>query len=317
MPAGIGPEVVGGLVATLMWSTAFVGPGAVQPASELLLVAGRYGVFGLCGCVVLWRQRAAVRRIPLGRVLFAMHLGLIGYFCFYLAVSRAVVLGGGFLTAIIVGSSPICIAIAGNLLERRARWRVLAPAVALIFAGILLASARTDGGSPATGSGSAATSAVLLALLASGVWSYFVVVNASVQKTWSDLPDPKLWAALVAAGTGLGALALMPAALLTTPAETFSVAVLPRLVFWILWLGYVTSWLGTVIWVRASRRLPATLAGPLLAMDPVFGALLSLIVEGRLPTSGEAAGCLMILAGVAVVLGAEAAGARSAARSTA
>lgn len=308
MRSGMRTDVLAGLVATLLWSTAFIGPGAVQPASELLLVVGRYALFGFCGLAVLWRHRQQVRQMPIGRVMFAMHLGVIGYLCFYLAVSRAVVTGGGFLTAIVVGSSPIGIAIVGNLLERRAQWRLLAPAVVLIFAGILLASLRT--GPDSVGDASSASddrlTAALLALTASGVWTYFVVVNSHVQKTWNDLPDPTVWAALIATGTGLGAMLLMPMAVLTAPAEPFSGPVLLQLALWILWLGYVASWLGTVIWVRASKRLPATLAGPLLAMDPVFGALLSLAVEQRLPTAGEGAGCLLILSGVAVVLVSEA-----------
>jgi drug/metabolite transporter (DMT)-like permease len=295
-------DIVAGLLASLLWATAFIGPSAVQPAGELLLVTGRYILFGLCGLYVLVGGWQEVRKIPLRRMLYAWQLGVIGYLIFYIAVSYAVVMHGGFITAIIVGSSPIGIAVVGNFLERRTKWIVLLPPIALIFAGIFYISA-SQFDNEGTSAGFAGTVlAVVLALIASGVWTYFVVANAHVQRSWTNMPDPKYWAAFVAVGAGSGSLILLPLALWITPAETFSAPVLINLAFWIVWLGYFSSWYGTFIWVRAAARIPATLAGPLLATEPVFGAILSLAWEQRLPTFPETIGSLLIILGVSIIL---------------
>lgn len=290
---------VAAVAATALWSTAYVAPDAVKPAGELLLVCGRYLLFGLCGLLVLAARWKEVRRIPPRRMLFALHLGLVGYLVFYVCVSYAVSMAGGFVVAILVGSSPIFIAVIGNFLEKRAPWRFFVPAVIAIGLGIAVVIGARSGDGTAPG---VPLAAVALALLASGVWTYFVVLNAVAQRSGTDMPSPSLWAALVAVGTGAGAAVLMPAALALAPAETFRPDVLIRLIAWVLWLGVIASWVGSWIWVRTAKRLPAALAGPLLASDPIFGAILSLAHEGRWPTPAEVAGSLLIIAGVATCL---------------
>jgi drug/metabolite transporter (DMT)-like permease len=293
-------NVLAALVASFLWATAYIGPSAVKPANELLLVTGRYTLFGLCGLYVLWRGWPDVRRMSVRRMLFGWHLGVVGYLVFYICVAYAVTLGSGFITAIVVGSSPIAIAIVGNFVEKRVSWRALAPSIILIFAGIFLVSAQDF----ARGEGSAGDSlaAVGLALIASLVWAYFVVVNAQSQRTWADKPDPKYWSALVAVGAGSGSVLILPFAVATTPAGTWQPGPLFTLVMWCVFLGVLGSWYGTFIWVRAARGIPATMAGPLLATEAIFGALLSLGWERRIPTWAETAGCLCILAGVALFM---------------
>lgn len=284
------------VAAIATWSTAYVAPDAVRPAGEMLLVCGRYILFALCGIVGLMRHRSALAAMPLRRVLFVWHLGVVGYFVFYVAVSFAVSAAGGFLVAVLVGSSPIGIAVVGNLLERRLAWQPFAPRIAAIAAGIALCVAGSgaggrDGGTPIAGAA--------LALLASATWTYFAVWNARVQRVWRDMPPPVVSAGLVAVGAGSGSLLLLPVALAATPLGALDGHTAVRLSAWIVWLGIFSSWFGTFAWIRASRSLPATLAGPLLACDPVFGAVLSLAYDHRLPTAWEVAGSALIVAGVA------------------
>lgn len=298
MTGGARGNVVAALVASFLWATAYIGPSAVRPANELLLVTGRYTLFGLCGLYVLWRGWPEARRMSVRRMLFGWHLGVVGYLIFYICVAYAVTLGSGFITAIVVGSSPIAIAIVGNAVEKRVAWRELVPSIVLIFAGISLVSAHDL----ADGAGGDSLAAIGLALIASLVWAYFVVVNAQSQRTWAERPDPKYWSALVALGAGSGSVVILPFAAATTPAETFEPGPLLNLVLWCVFLGVLGSWYGTYIWVRAARGIPATMAGPLLATEAIFGAGLSLAWEQRIPTWAEAGGCLCILAGVALFM---------------
>lgn len=294
-------DIIAALVASFLWSFAYIAPTAVQPAGELLLVAGRYIVFGICGISVLYVDREEMKKVSLRRILFALHLGVIGYLVFYIAVSYAVTFSGGFVTAIIAGSAPIGIAAVGNILERRTPWGVLLSSVTLIFIGIYSISlTQSTGESPHYTALS--MFGISLALLASATWTYFVVLNAHAQRTWVGLPTTRYWTALVAVGAGAGSLLLLPMALISTPAATFSPIIFGNLLLWILGLGFIGSWYGTYIWVRAAQRLPAALAGPLLATEAIFGAILSLIWEHRLPTSFEAFGSFLIILGVVLCL---------------
>ncbi|MEU4805741.1 DMT family transporter [Actinosynnema sp. NPDC023587] len=295
-------DVVAALVASFLWACAYIGPSAVKPAGELLLVAGRYSLFILCGLYVVWVSRREVARMPVRRILFGLHLGVVGYFLFYLCIAYSVNAGSGFITALVVGASPVTIAIFGNVVEKRLRWRQLAAPIVCTLAGVVLLGADElfrGGAEDAVG---ASLLAIGLSLLASVLWAYFVVVNARSQRTWADKPDPRIWSALIGIGAGLGSVVLLPFAVATTPSETFSPQPLVTLIGWCVFLGVVSSWYGTLIWVRAARGIPAPLAGPLLATEAVFGAVLSLFWEHRMPTAGEVGGCLCIIAGVALYM---------------
>jgi drug/metabolite transporter (DMT)-like permease len=296
-------NVLAALTSALMWATAFVAPAAVRPASELLLVTGRYSLFGICGFWVLFRARARVRSMPRRQVLFGVYLGFVGYFVFYICVAYSARLGSGFITAAVVGATPITIAVAGNLAEKRMQWRQLVTPIVLILFGILLLTVSNFVGAYlGGGSTERRVFGVLLAIVAMLSWSYFVVRNAQSQRTWLVKPDPTIWSALVAAGAGSASLVLLPYALVTTPDGTFTGYPLAKIALWCLFLGVIASWWGTCIWVKAAQGIPVPLVGPLLATETIFGAILSLPVEHRMPTWIEVVGALCILTGIAVYL---------------
>lgn len=290
------------LTAALLWAFAFVAPAAVKPASELLLVTGRYSLFGLCGLYVLCRGWSRLKAMPVRRILFGLYIGFVGYFVFYICVSYSATMGSGFITAVVVGSSPITIAVAGNFAEKRMSWRELIAPVILILSGILLLSVSDFiEGDHADGSNDS-TYGVLLAIMAMLTWSYFVVRNAQSQRTWKTKPDPTIWAALVAMGAGGASMVLLPFAIASTPEETFDPYPLFKIIAWCVFLGVIGSWWGTYIWVKAAQGIPVPLVGPLLATETIFGAILSLPVERRLPTWTEVGGALFILAGITVYM---------------
>ncbi|MGY5104931.1 DMT family transporter [Streptomyces sp. 900105245] len=294
-------NVMAALTAALLWATAFVAPAAVKPASELLLVTGRYSLFGLCGLYMLIRSRKQLKLMPLRRILFGLYIGFVGYFVFYICVSYSATAGSGFITAVVVGASPITIAVAGNFAEKRMSWSQLIAPVVLILAGINLLSVTdfVQGRSEDAGN---SILGIALALGAMLTWSYFVVRNAQSQRTWETKPDPTIWAALVAMGAGGASMVLLPYAIASTPEETFSPYPLFKIITWCVFLGVIGSWWGTYIWVKAAQGIPVPLVGPLLATETIFGAILSLPVEQRTPTWTEIAGALCILAGISVYM---------------
>ena len=295
-------NVAAALTAALLWAFAFPAPAAVQPASEMLLVTGRYTLFGLCGLYVLCRGWSKLKQIPGRKIFYGLWIGFVGYFVFYVCVTYSATMGSGFITAIIVGSSPITIAIGGNFAEKRLAWRELVTPVILIFVGLGLLSASDFIQGKHLDGASGSLFGIVLAILAMLTWSYFVVRNAESQRTWETKPDPKIWAALVAMGAGGASMVLLPFAIASTPEETFAPYPLIKIIAWCFFLGVIASWWGTYIWVRAGQGLPVPLVGPLLATETIFGAILSLPIEHRIPAWPEFAGALFIVAGIGVYM---------------
>lgn len=295
-------NVIAALTAALLWAFAFVAPLAVKPASELLLVTGRYSLFGLCGLYALYRGRSQLKLMPIRRILFGLYIGFVGYFVFYICVSYSATMDSGFITAVVVGSSPIAIAVAGNFAEKRMSWRELVTPVLLILVGLTLLSVSDFFRGDSSGVENGSIFAILLALMAMLTWSYFVVRNAQSQRTWETKPDPTIWAGLVAMGAGGASMVLLPFAIASTPDETFEAYPLFKIIAWCVFLGVIASWWGTYIWVKAAEGIPVPLVGPLLATETIFGAILSLPVERRMPTWTEVGGALFVLSGIAVYM---------------
>ncbi|MFD9500171.1 DMT family transporter [Streptomyces sp. NPDC060035] len=294
--------MIAALTAALLWAFAFVAPAAVKPASELLLVTGRYSLFGLCGLYALYRGRSQLRLMPVRRILFGLYIGFVGYFVFYICVSYSATMDSGFITAVVVGSSPITIAVAGNFAEKRMSWSELIAPVILILVGLTLLSVSDFIQGKDSGVANDSIFAILLAIIAMLTWSYFVVRNAQSQRTWETKPDPMIWAGLVAMGAGGASMVLLPFAIASTPDETFQPYPLFKIIAWCVFLGVIASWWGTYIWVKAAEGIPVPLVGPLLATETIFGAILSLPVENRMPTWTEVGGALFVLAGICVYM---------------
>ena len=63
-------------------------------------------------------------------------------------------------------------------------------------------------------------------------------------------------------------------------------------------LGLAASWLGTLLWNKASHLLPAALVGQLIVFETLSALLYAFLWYGRWPTAGEAAGIGLLVVGV-------------------
>ena len=68
-------------------------------------------------------------------------------------------------------------------------------------------------------------------------------------------------------------------------------------------LGLAASWLGTLLWNRASHLLPAALVGQLIVFETLAALLYAFLWYGRWPVMAESAGIVLLIAGVAGWLG--------------
>lgn len=65
-------------------------------------------------------------------------------------------------------------------------------------------------------------------------------------------------------------------------------------------LGICASWLGTLLWNRASQRLPTTLAGQLIVFETLSALLYAFVWRGTMPGLPVLLGVMLLCAGVAL-----------------
>jgi drug/metabolite transporter (DMT)-like permease len=128
------------LAAGMMWGLVFVGPLMLPEYPAALHTFGRYLAFGLIALPLAFVDRAEIKRLTRADWLTALKLAAIGNVLYYLFLSSAIQRAGGALPTMIIGTLPVVIAVAANLLNHqrdgRFSWLQLAPPLALILLGI-------------------------------------------------------------------------------------------------------------------------------------------------------------------------------------
>ncbi|MGW2598209.1 DMT family transporter [Streptomyces klenkii] len=285
------------LMATALWGFTFLGPAAVAPVNVYYLVVGRYAVFGVMSLAVLALHRGRLRRLGARNLLLALHLGVIGYIGFYLLLSLSAKAGGGVLASTLTGLIPLLVTLASNATEKVLPWRRLVLPVAAISGGLLLVNGGASHGR--TADGGDVTTGVVLGVLACVAWSYFVIVNRIALNRARPAADNATWTACIGLGAFGASLFLLPLARTGDGPSPFSdAATLRPFLLWCVALAVLGSWCATWFWNIASKRLPATVMGPVIGMEAVFGAAFNLIWEGRAPTFHELWGGLLVIVGV-------------------
>ncbi|OLP52924.1 hypothetical protein BJF92_17910 [Rhizobium rhizosphaerae] len=290
-----------GLSTCALWGLTFVAPRAVAPFTPLDLAVARYGVFGLASLAFLLRgkTRRALLDIAPSRRLLGLLLGGAGYIGYFLAVARAVNAAGAVLPPLITGLMPVILPwLAHRRSQTLSRRSLLAP-LGLILIGLILVQLGTAAQTgtqmqPMTGAGLA------FSVLALAIWIAYAQLNAMVLQA-GDPPEPLAWTCLQGLGAAIGALVLLPWTSLSG-GHHFSDAEVGSLVLWSLLMGLAGSFLTTVFWSEAARRLPLALAAQLIVAETVFGMAYGLIYEMRRPTWAETAGAACQIFGVCLAI---------------
>lgn len=296
------------LAAGLMWGLVFVGPLLLPDYPAALQTFGRYLAFGLIALPLAYMDRAEIRRLTRADWLTALQLAAVGNVLYYLFLSSAILRSGGALPTMIIGTLPVVIAIAANLLNHqrdgRFRWRQLAPPLALILAGIacvhhdewsaLLQNSEADPTRYFTGAA--------LATCALVCWTWYPLKNADWLRGHPERL-PRVWA------TAQG-LATLPLALLgyasfwlwTAATDSpLPMPLGPRPWFFLglmLTIAVFASWLGTLCWNAASQRLPTALAGQLIVFETLAALTYAFWLRGQWPEPFTLAGIALLVAGV-------------------
>ena len=296
------------LAAGMMWGLVFVGPLLLPEYPAALHSFGRYLAFGLIALPVGWIDRRELARLERSDWVEALKLAAVGNLLYYLCLASAIQRAAGPLPTMIIGTLPVVISICANLLNHRRDgrlpWAKLAPALAVMLAGI------------------ACVNQVELSLLAAGVDADYrryaggavLAVGALVCWTWYPLRNadwlrghagrnPRVWAT----AQGLATLPLAVAAYLLFWAWTaatndpFAMPLGPRpqaFVGLMAAIGLLASWLGTICWNEASQRLPTAMVGQLIVFETIAALVYAYLLRGQWPQALTVLGIVLLLVGV-------------------
>jgi drug/metabolite transporter (DMT)-like permease len=300
------------LAAGLMWGLVFVGPLLLPEYPAALQSVGRYLAFGLIALPLAWFDRDALRRLSRADWWVAIKLAAIGNLLYYLCLASAIQRAGGPLSTMIVGTLPVTIAVSANLStagrDGRLPWMQLVPALLLIIVGMAFVNNVEIGAlrNDATADLTRYAQGALLAFGAVACWTWYPLRNAAWLR---DQPgrNARVWAT----AQGVATLPLAAAgyvlfwAALGFSGNDFAMPAGPRPGLFIglmVAIGLFASWLGTLCWNEASRRLSTTLAGQLIVFETLAGLTYSFIQRNKIPERQVILGIALLVAGVILAL---------------
>jgi len=294
------------LGAGLMWGLVFVTPVILGDYPGLMLSFGRYLGFGLIALVPAFFDRQRIAALSKDDWIAALKLSFVGNILYYAALATAIQLADAPLPAMLIGTLPVVISICSNWSpghpSEAVAWRRLVPSLAIIFAGLMLVNASEL--SHLDGSRSTADYALgcFIALGAVAAWTWYPIMNARHMKQ-----HPRIASSTWATAQGLATFPLALIGLvgygiyadLSGSGYDFPLGPRPwQFIGLMLTLGLCASWLGTLLWNKASQRLPTSLAGQLIVFETLSALLYAFIWRGDVPAAPVIAGIVLLCAGV-------------------
>lgn len=291
-------HVVFGLGAGALWGLTFIAPVFLGPFTTLDLTVVRYLVFGVVSVAALVVLRFnPFRRLDSRGWWRIIGLGLAGNTLFYLALSSGVAFAGAAPVALIIGTLPIAMIVAGNIRRKTIAWRRLFGPMAVLAAGLVLTGMAALSEEGAAASGGLVALGIVLGLVAVFSWLAYGIVNGEYL---ADNPGTGviLWTALTGLGTLITVPPLVLAAVVVGRSEPVVAGDVGVLLFWGLVLGLGSTWAATWLWNKASSGLSTTVLGMLVVSQTVFAMIFVCLLEARLPTLAESVSILLIVIGV-------------------
>ncbi len=296
------------LAAGLLWGLVFISPLLLPDYPAAMLSFGRYIAFGIVALPIAWAGRRQFAALARADWIEAGKLVLVGNLLYYLFLASAIQRAGTPLVAMIIGALPVVISIASNIRDAkrdgRVPWRRLAPSLALIAAGIgcihhveIMRVETAPGGDPQR----YALGAVL-ALGGVACWTWYPLRNADWMRAHADR-DPRTWATAQGIATLPLALAGYVGFLVVGRLSegAWPAPLGPRpwpFVGMMFAMGLLASWVGTLCWNEASKRLPTTVAGQLMVFETLAALGYALALRGTVPPVLTAVGAGLLVAGV-------------------
>ena len=294
------------LGAGLMWGLVFIAPLILQDYPGMLLSFGRYLAFGMIAIIPAMLNLEKLRQLKRADWWVALKLSCVGNIIYYAALATAIQFAGAPLPSVIIGTLPLVIAICSNWHEKSVAWKKLIPILLLILCGLLLVNIHEIQAlqNQAKPSKSLITYilGIGLALFALAAWTWYPMVNSRYMRNNKHIA-PSTWAT----AQGLSTLPLatigygLYLAYLYFTQTHFALPLGPRPVMFVgmmLIIGLCASWLGTLLWNKASQLLPTALAGQLIIFETLAALVYAFVWSKNWPSLTTIQGVFILLMGV-------------------
>lgn len=304
----MGAGVLYAMAAGLLWGLVFIGPLLLPEYPAALQSFGRYLAFGLITIPIAWMDRRQLRTLSRADWVEALKLAAVGNILYYLCLASAIQRSGAPLPTMLIGTLPVVISITANY-RNAARdgtiaWKRMLPSLFMILAGVACVNSVEIAALHTTSQTSmqAYSNGALLALGAVACWTWYPLRNADWLRHHPDR-NPRVWASAQGVATlplalsgYLGAWIVMRAT-----GQDFPMPFGPRPQYFItlmLMIGLLASWLGTMCWNQACKRLPTNLAGQLIVFETLAALSYAFILNKRLPEPMVMLGIGLLIVGV-------------------
>ena len=294
------------LGAGLMWGLVFVAPLMLGDYPGLVLSFGRYIGFGLIALVPAFFDRRRIAALCRDDWIAALKLSLVGNILYYGALASAIQLADAPLPAMMIGTLPVVISVFSNWSpghpSEAVAWKRLAPSLFVILAGLMLVNASELAHLDGQRSLSDYALGCLIALGALVAWTWYPIMNARHLKR-----HPRISSSTWATAQGLATLPLAMIGFAGYGIYTgfgggnYDFPLGPRPAAFIglmLTLGLCASWLGTMLWNKASQHLPTSLAGQLIVFETFSALLYAFLWRGVAPGAAVLTGIALLCVGV-------------------
>jgi drug/metabolite transporter (DMT)-like permease len=290
-----------GVMAGAIWGFIFLAPRLLPDFSPLLLSSGRYVMYGLVSvAIALPFARRLASKLTRADVVALVKLALVGNLLYYMLLATAVQMVGVAPSSLIVGILPVTVTLAGRRDHGAIDLRRLFWPLMMVMAGIVCIN--IDVFSDAGNATSIVTKLVGLACAVGALlsWTWYAVVNARYLQANTHF-DGNEWSVLWGIVTGvLGGIAWIVVLLLPSGFVQTGVSPARWQMFWIVGFALAAggSWLGNTLWNAASKRLPLTLSGQMIAFETLFALLYAFVYDQRMPRLPEVLAIVLLLGGV-------------------
>ncbi|MFA6313331.1 MAG: DMT family transporter [Sterolibacterium sp.] len=296
------------LGAGLAWGLVFIVPLLLADYPPAMLSFGRYFAFGVIALPLAWRDLRRLRALTRADWVSAFELALSGNIIYYICLAASIQLIDAPLPTMLIGTLPVVIAIVSNLHETVLPWRRLVPSLLVISLGIALVNRHELARLTAAHGMANYAAGVAAGLAAVAAWTWYPIRNAR----WLKL-NPSIASGTWATAQGLASMPLaaigiaMAGIWYATRPGGYDFPLGPRPAAFIglmLAAGLVASWLGTLLWNRASKLLPTVLAAQLIVFETLAALLYAFLWRGAWPGADALGGIVLLVIGV--VLGSRA-----------
>lgn len=294
------------LLAGLMWGIIFVGPLLLSDYPAILQSMGRYLLFGIVTLAFVWPHRQQLKALSKADWKEALILTVVGNIIYYGCLAAAIQRAGATISTMIIGTLPVVIPIAANILYSRydgkLPWKQLLPALICIGIGLLCVNMAELKEATVDFDLFRYITGIILCFGAVLCWTFYPMRNSRWLRQHPD-QTPMTWA--IAQGV-----ITLPVALLgyvvasgfvafTLPSFPLPFGPHPQLFIGImLMIAVLCSWLGTYFWNAASQRVPTAFLGPLIVFETLSGLLYSFILKQTWPSLLTICGIIALVIGV-------------------